>query len=76
MLSVLICYFGGMNDRIIQLESLVAMQDETIAKLSDELYRQQQDIFQLRRQFEELEERVAANSPDEQIAGNERPPHY
>jgi SlyX protein len=65
-----------MEERIIQLESLAALQDETIAKLSAELYRQQQDTFQLQRRLQAVEERLASLKDAEQIAGNEKPPHY
>jgi SlyX protein len=65
-----------MEERIIKLESIVSMQDETINKLNEELFRQQQDAVRLRLRLEALEEKVAElDSPDE-IAGNERPPHY
>ncbi len=65
-----------MEERINQLESLAALQDETIARLSDELYRQQQDVFQLQRRLQAVEQRMTALKNAEQIAGNEKPPHY
>ncbi len=65
-----------MEERIIKLETLSAMQDETIATLNHELFRQQQDILQLRRQIEALEQKLAEFAPGDEIGGNEKPPHY
>lgn len=65
-----------METRIIQLESLLALQDETIARLHEELYRQQQDITRLLRRLEVLAQRLDALEPQEPVAGSERPPHY
>ncbi len=65
-----------MEKRIIQLETIVAMQDETLAGLGAELYRQQQELARLARRIEALEGRLAdlANPPP--AAGDERPPHW
>jgi len=71
-----ICYLWHMEKRMIQLESLAALQDETIEKLSEEIYRQQQDLFQLKRRLQALEEKLATVKDSEQIGGNEKPPHY
>ena len=65
-----------MEERIIQLETLSALQDETIATLNHELFRQQQDILQLKRRVESLEQKLAEFTPGDEIGGNEKPPHY
>jgi SlyX protein len=64
------------EERIIQLESLAAMQDETIQQLNRELFRQQQDIARLQSVVDLLEEKITQLEGAEEIAGNERPPHY
>ena len=61
---------------MIQLETLSAMQDETIRQLNEELFRQQQDMAKLRARIERLEKKIAELDDPEPIAGNERPPHY
>ena len=65
-----------MEERLIKLESISAMQDETIAKLNEEIFLQQQDIIQLRRRIEELECRLGEMQEPGEISGNEKPPHY
>ena len=65
-----------MEERIIKLETLSAMQDETIATLNQEIFRQQQDILQLKRRIGLLEKKLAEFNPPNEIGGNEKPPHY
>jgi len=65
-----------MEKRIIKLETLAAMQDETIAKLNEEIFRQQQDIARVQRRIETLETKLSELDQPGEIAGNERPPHY
>jgi SlyX protein len=65
-----------MEERMIKLETLISLQDETINRLNEELFRQQQDITKLQRRIEALEQKVGELDSPEQIAGNERPPHY
>ena len=65
-----------MEERIIQLETLSAMQDETIRQLNEEIYQQQRDLVGLREQLAKLEEKLANLATGQEIAGNERPPHY
>jgi SlyX protein len=65
-----------MEDRIIQLETLSALQDQTIQGLNEELFRQQQDLSRLRNQLIELEKKFLERGDSAQISGNERPPHY
>lgn len=65
-----------MEERIIQLETLSALQDETIATLNQELFRQQQDVLKLTRRIDALEQKLAEFEQPDEIAGNEKPPHY
>ena len=65
-----------MEKRIIQLETLSAMQDEAIASLNTEIFRQQQDAAQLRQRIGLLEKKLDDMKPADEIGDNERPPHY
>jgi len=65
-----------MEDRINQLETLTALQDETIAALNAEIFRQQQDMAGLQRRIETLEKKMGQLAQPNEIAGNERPPHW
>ena len=65
-----------MNERLIQLENLAALQDETIRQLNQEVFRQQQDIGRLQRRIETIEKKMGDLKEPDQIAGNEKPPHY
>lgn len=65
-----------MKERIIQLETLSALQDQTIQSLNEEVFRQQNDISELRNQLEKLEKKIIELGEAEQIGGIERPPHY
>jgi len=61
---------------MVQLETLSALQDETIRSLNEEIFRQQQDISKLWKRLNMLEEKLKDAQNPEEIAGNERPPHY
>jgi uncharacterized coiled-coil protein SlyX len=65
-----------MQERIIKLETLAAMQDETLGKLNEELFRQQQDITRLTRHIETLRQRITEIGDPDPVGGSERPPHY
>ena len=65
-----------MEDRINRLESLAALQDDTIAALNAEIFRQQQDLSDLQRRIETLEKKMEQLAQSGEIAGNERPPHW
>ena len=65
-----------MEERINQLESLTALQDKTISDLNTEVFRQQQDIAGLRIRISKLEEKLEQLQPPDEIAGNEKPPHW
>jgi SlyX protein len=66
------------DDRITELETRVAHQDHALAELSDEIYRQQQQITRLEDQSRQLVARVealavadASGDPSDEV-----PPHY
>ncbi len=65
-----------MEERINHLESLSIMQDQTIAGLNKEIFRQQQDLARLQRRMAAIENKLVELNDPEPIAGNERPPHY
>jgi len=65
-----------MEERLIKLETISALQDETISKLNGEIFQQQQDIARLRRRIGELERRLNELAEPGEIGGNEKPPHY
>lgn len=65
-----------MEERINQLEALAALQDDTIAALNVEIFRQQQDLVGLQRRIEALEKKMEQVAQPGEIAGNERPPHW
>jgi len=65
-----------MEDRIIQLESLSAMQDETIRSLHDELFEQQKEIGRLRARMEQVEQQLAELTEPGPISEDQRPPHW
>jgi len=69
-------YFSVVEKRIIKLETLSAIQDETLRELNEELFRQQQDLARLQRRIEAIEQKMAELGDPEPVAGNERPPHY
>jgi len=65
-----------MEERVDQLESLMALQDDTIAALNTEVFRQQQDIAVLQRRITALEKKLEELEEPDEIAGNEKPPHW
>ncbi|WP_372794152.1 SlyX family protein [Pontiella sp.] len=65
-----------MEERLNKLESLAALQDQTIQSLNQELFRQQQDQKKLLQRLENLEEFVRKLHDSDNIVVNERPPHW
>jgi len=66
------------EQRLIELEAKIAHQDQAISELSEEIYRQQQQIVWLEDQARHLLERLQSAgttepSPD---PSSEIPPHY
>jgi uncharacterized coiled-coil protein SlyX len=64
--------------RIDELETRLALQDQSLLELSDEVYRQQRRVAELERQLKSLTDRMTAlaerSSPPAET--DERPPHY
>ena len=66
-----------MNQQLIELETRIAFQDESIQQLSDVIYRQQQAIDQLQKQIQLLSgqfQNILHSLPDE--SQDDKPPHY
>jgi SlyX protein len=68
----------GIAERIDELETRLAQQDQSILELSDEMYRQQQQIAQLELELRHLAERLKAIAIPEPASEpqDETPPHY
>ena len=68
-----------LSEEIIELQSKLQFQEDTIQHLDDEVIRQTKLIDKLVLRLEQLESRVkdlAANSQTDKAAEQERPPHY
>ena len=66
------------DDRLVEVETKLAYQEDTIQQLNDVICRQQDQIDALRAQYELLVTRVKeldADRPDGDDI-DERPPHY
>lgn len=72
----------NLQERVTQLESKIAFQDDTIEQLNDALCEQQKQMHQLtvnvRVLTEKLKEVISTKSeqPNHFSADTERPPHY
>lgn len=68
------------DDRIIELETRVAFQEETLTQLNDALVSQQKQLFQLQALVHELREELRARTEPLEITPrdprDEIPPHY
>jgi len=67
-----------MSERLTDLESRLAFQDQTIQELNDVVTRQQGEIDRLRRELEALKVQVRSMA-DFPVAGRDEetpPPHY
>jgi SlyX protein len=70
-----------MEDRIMRLEELVALQDRTIEKLGEEVAAQQRELMEMERRVRLLGERVrslgqAGPAPEDGGGDEPPPPHY
>jgi len=66
-------------ERIDELETRLAQQDQALLELSDELYRQQRQVARLEMELRQLVDRMKTMStpePGPAAAGDEVPPHY
>ena len=66
----------NLEEKLIDLETKLAFQDDTIDQLNQVVTKQQQQLDQLTDQIVRLKQAVTAIMNDEGISGNERPPHY
>ncbi len=64
------------QEQLIELQTQLAFQEDTLLALNDVITRQQADIEALQRRCEKLEQQYeqALNSLEQ--VSNERPPHY
>jgi SlyX protein len=68
----------GLENRLIELETRLAFQDDELLKLKEFSRTQQKQVYHLETLLDHLLERFKAlqeNSGSEKIA-NEKPPHY
>lgn len=71
---------SDLQEQLIELQTRVAHQEDTLDKLNDVIGKQDGEIMQLQHQMRLLAKRLddmAFNQGDNNIdANNERPPHY
>ena len=67
-----------MNEEIIELQTRLAFQEESIIELSDVVARQQKLLDRMQRDLEQLQRQVRALTPQELMDKAEEPPppHY
>ena len=63
------------DDRVSELETMIAFQDQTIADLSNELFVQQEKLNEIDRTLKALVRSYRENISQADI-GEEVPPHY
>jgi len=67
---------SAFESRLADLEIRQAFQDDTVQTLSDIIAEQQQQIDQLKRQLERLDQRMQDQQSEFADVANEPPPHY
>ena len=72
---------NSLEQRVVELESKVAFQDDTIEQLNTELSQHQESLAQLKQQiallgnrFKEIKDELDTDQPDQIV--HELPPHY
>jgi SlyX protein len=60
--------------RLIDLETKISYQDQTIEDLHEMIYKQQQQIAQMEKAIDNFQRQM--KSGDSEIRPNEKPPHY
>ena len=65
-----------MDDSLISLQEELAHQAMEISRLSDEMYAQQREISQLKRQISTFKETMESMSQMRDAADETPPPHY
>lgn len=71
----------SLNEELIDLQTRLAYQEDTLSQLNDVVTKQDADILQLQQQLRLLAKRIdelsyAADNVNGEIVANERPPHY
>lgn len=64
------------DNRIIDIETRLAHQDDTLQELNDAMSSQQAQIMELERLCKSLIDRVRSLSEGDIDSGDEKPPHY
>ncbi|CCK80658.1 MULTISPECIES: SlyX family protein [Desulfobacula] len=67
------------EDRLVEIETKIAFQENTIKNLNDELYEQQREITRLGAICDTLAKQIgalSAFSPGSDAPADEKPPHY
>jgi SlyX protein len=67
-----------MEDRLVRIESKIALSEDLLDELNLTVYRQQQQIDRLQQQILELRRQLASASPGDRPRDlrDEIPPHY
>jgi len=67
----------SLEERIIELESLVSFQDNTIEQLNEVIYKQQRQFDKFENKLSTLEKQMKEQETGEtRTLEEERPPHY
>jgi len=67
------------EERLVELETQLTFQDQTIKDLSDVIYKQQQELERLATLCAALERQskeLAESDQGSDVPANEKPPHY
>lgn len=67
------------EERLVELETQITFQDQTIKDLSDVIYKQQQELERLATLCAALERQskeLAESDQGSDVPANEKPPHY
>ncbi|KEQ16714.1 SlyX family protein [Endozoicomonas numazuensis] len=68
-----------MNEELIELQTQMSFQEDTVAQLNDVVTRQQQEIDQLKQEILQLKKQlvsISSSQLEEQGDDNTPPPHY
>ena len=67
-----------LEEQLAELQSQCAFQENSIQKLSEALYKQQQRMDEMERQIEQLKNELekSRDGGSNRLAENELPPHY
>ena len=65
-----------LEQRVTELESKLAFQDDTLHSLSEVIAKQTRDIQLMQRQIELLKQRLSEQGQQYQEITNQPPPHY